>query len=539
MSFNITVPSQAGEHLNIDLAIGETLFVLGPNGAGKSALVQKFFSDNSGKARRISAHRQTWLSSGSLSMSPQNRRYIEKNVQQSDSKSDSRWKDQYAEGRVDLAIYDLINSENVRARTIAKAVDQQDYDSANNVARNKSPIAIINDLLRLSNMQIEIFLLDDEHIVASKNGGLTYSIAELSDGERNALLIAVNVLTADEGTLVIIDEPERHLHRSIISPLLSNLLTTRPDCSFVISTHDTDLVLDNPSTHSLLVRGCTFLENRAKGWDADLIPTDLAVDESLLKDILGSRRTLLFIEGNDRSSLDKPLYSLMFPNISILARGSCRDVEHAVLGIRNSASFHWIKAFGIIDSDNRVDADINRLRRNGVYPLNVHSVESLYYSHRIIRRIAMRQADVTGEDSSSLIESATNAALSSLSHQVQRLSERAVEKSVRSEIDLHWPKLEDVAAGRAVDIRIDIAGKVQDEVNLFQGLLSNGDIEKIICRYPLRETGALNAIALKLGFQSRSKYEAAVIKLLIDDDTALNELRSLFADLVSDMNAIT
>ena len=43
-----------------------------------------------------------------------------------------------------------------------------------------------------------------------------YGAAELSDGERNALLISAEILTAKDGTLLIIDEPERHLHRSII-----------------------------------------------------------------------------------------------------------------------------------------------------------------------------------------------------------------------------------------------------------------------------------------------------------------------------------
>ncbi|WP_442947933.1 AAA family ATPase [Nostoc sp.] len=56
--------------------------------------------------------------------------------------------------------------------------------------------------------------MESAQVVASKCGGTPYSIAELSDGERNALLIAANVLTVKNGTLVLIDEPERHLHRS-------------------------------------------------------------------------------------------------------------------------------------------------------------------------------------------------------------------------------------------------------------------------------------------------------------------------------------
>ena len=76
--------------------------------------------------------------------------------------------------------------------------------------------------MRLSNIPIEIAVEEGQKVVARKNGGAPYSIAELSDGERNAFLIAADVLTAKPGTLLLIDEPERHLHRSIISPLLQS-----------------------------------------------------------------------------------------------------------------------------------------------------------------------------------------------------------------------------------------------------------------------------------------------------------------------------
>ena len=48
-------------------------------------------------------------------------------------------------------------------------------------------------------------------------------MAQMSDGERAAAIIAATVLVADPGTLFLIDEPERHLHRSIIEPFLSAL----------------------------------------------------------------------------------------------------------------------------------------------------------------------------------------------------------------------------------------------------------------------------------------------------------------------------
>jgi len=269
----------------------------------------------------------------------------------------------------------------VRARSIAGAVDGDNIDLAKTLSKQDAPIKIINELLRLSNISIEISVRESDQVVASKCGCAPYSVAELSDGERNALLIAATVLTVKTDTLVMIDEPERHLHRSIISPLLTLLFSKRHDCAFIVSTHDVLLPLDNPSARTLLIRGCTYAGSSVSGWDVDLVRPQDEIDDDLKKDILGARRKILFIEGTERS-LDKPLYSLVFPNVSVIAKASCRDVEHAVCSIRDSGNLHWLNAFGIIDNDRRTETDINQLREKGVYALSVFSVESIYTNQR-------------------------------------------------------------------------------------------------------------------------------------------------------------
>ena len=103
---------------------------------------------------------------------------------------------------------------------MARAYDDGRMDDLASEAQAESPIAVINALLRESHIPIQISIRDNEQVTASKNGGPQYGAAQLSDGERNALLISANVLTASPASLLLIDEPERHLHRSIIAPLL-------------------------------------------------------------------------------------------------------------------------------------------------------------------------------------------------------------------------------------------------------------------------------------------------------------------------------
>ncbi len=335
----------------------------------------------------------------------------------------------------------------------------------------------------------------------------------------------------------MIDEPERHLHRSIISPLLTLLFSKRDDCAFVVSTHDVMLPLDNPSARTLLIRGCTYNGSSVSGWDTDLVSPSTEIDDDLKRDILGGRRKLLFIEGTERS-LDKPLYSLVFPNISVLAKSSCRDVEHFVSSIRDSDDLHWLHAFGIVDNDRRIESDINRLKEKGIYALSVFSVESIYYHPNVQALIAQRHATVTGDDPSISLDNAKNAAIEAVKPHIQRLSERAAEKPLREEVFRHLPTREKITAGLPISIFIDVSRAVTVERERLQKALDMGNLEEIISRYPIRETPALDKIAKELGFQSREQYEGAVQKLLMDDNEALTFVRSLFGTLEADISAV-
>jgi len=228
--------------------------------------MHRFYRSNQAGARRISAHRQTWFQTSSIGISGREKQNTETNIRQTDSSPEARWSDNYAAARAGISIYELIDSENTRARLITKDVDAKNFVAAEALSSKDAPIKIINELMRLSNLPIEISIAEDQQVMASKNGGVAYSIAKLSDGERKALLIAADVLTAKPGSLILIDEPERHLHRSIISPLLTELFARKSDCAFVVSTHEVMLPLDNPRARTLLVRGCTYSGETVAAW---------------------------------------------------------------------------------------------------------------------------------------------------------------------------------------------------------------------------------------------------------------------------------
>jgi hypothetical protein len=198
-----------------------------------------------------------------------------------------------------------------------------------------------------------------------------------------------------------------------------------------------------------------------------------------------------------------------------------------------------VSAFGIIDNDGRADEDINRLKDKGVYALSVFSVESIYYHPCFQCMVSERQTGVTGGDSSIRLESAKTAAISAVRSNIQRLSQKVSEKAVREQVFRHLPNAETIATGEPINLTIDVATVVQNEHARLEDALDSKDLVKIISRYPVRETPALDQIAKALGFQNRGQYEGAVRKLLIDDQQALDFARSLCGSLASDLERIT
>ena len=530
MTFKLTFPSPDNGNHQLELEAGEMLFVLGANGTGKSSLMFHFSNQHRDRVRKISAHRQTWMNSDALDMTPSTKVQTEKHIQNDDRNVQSRFRDSYAAQRASMTIYEIIDAENIRARAIAAAYDARDMNALEEAGKVEAPITVINELLLQSNLPIRITIKANERIMASKDGGPEYSAAELSDGERNALLIAGNVLTAPPGTLLIIDEPERHLHRSIISPLLSQLLERRPDCSFVISTHDHDLPLEKPEARTLLLRSCTFNGQAVQNWDADELPAASPYDDTLRRDLVGSRRKILFVEGTEKS-LDKTLYSLMFPMVSIIPKGNRHSVEQAVIGARASEALHWLQVFGITDRDGLTPEQVSVSRERGIYAVPYYSVEAVYFHPRVIEKIAVRQAAVTGDEEADLSRAAMSAGVDAIRGHTARLSQNATKKAVREAILAQVPNDNHLLLGEDLHLSNDAVALHTARTRELDEAVIRTDWEGILTACPIRESDALDRISSTLGFRKREHYQKAVRHLLTEDPDELRFVRSLFEDL--------
>lgn len=537
----LKIPRISGETLQVTIKAGDRLFIVGANGSGKSALIQYFVSSHHKyKIRRITAHRRTVIDTQHPSFPNQDRELFAKQYKQQEANDDARWKEnvRFAQLKQSAVLFDLVAKENSQARSIAQHIRDKDIQGAAKTAsRSNSPFEQINKLFRTGNLTVSLKLSEDSKILAyHEDENTNFSIAQMSDGERNAALIAADVLVAEPETILLIDEPERHLHRSVIEPLLSALFEMRKDCAFVISTHEIALPVTDPEANVLMLRSCRWNGDTTIAWDVEILEANTILPEDLKRSILGSRQKILFVEGTS-NSLDLPLYSALFPDISVVPKGSCVDVQKAAKGLRESENLHHIKAFGLIDRDNRTEKEVKQLANRYIFALDMCSAEALYYCSDSIATVAKQQAESLGRNVDILIISAKEKALDALSEKrlAERMAARRCERQVHNLVQSKLPTWEEIKDSKTQKISVRLDSPYSEELKRFKELVNAGDLDGLIKRYPLRESGTFEAIAKALECYNRKIYEEMVLSRIRDKKEDLAEKLKKRIDPLSEM----
>ena len=528
--FNVTRIS--GDSIELSINKGDQLFIVGPNGSGKSALIQKFVSEYLHEnIKRITAHRQTSLRSGDIDYTPAQRKQFYESYLNYNRDDASRYLDDYSTEEQSAILYDLDNKYNTINEDITNHHRNQDIAKASETAlKTPSPFEQINELLNHSRLNVNLERTKDRSIIANHSQGQSFDITKMSDGERSAMIIASHVITAEPETVFLIDEPEKHLNRSISQPFLSALFDLRKDCAFIISTHEIALPIANPKARVLMLRSCQWRDDQCVAWDAEVIepnshlPEDARLTEELKRAILGSRKRILFVEG-DSNSLDLQLYDLLFSNLTVIPKGNCENVINAVLSLRKSQEFHDVEAFGLIDRDNR-EEEVDKLAESGIFALEAYSVEALYYYSEVIAAVAHRHAESWGvDDPNELIELVHQKAIEVLKNPkkspklAERMAARRCERQVHELFRSKIPNWRSIMNTPTQSICVPIDPHLYSrELEHFNTLVDNGELDSLIARYPLRDSQVFETIVKTLQCPNQELYQQLVVKLVRNDE---------------------
>ncbi len=269
-----------------------------------------------------------------------------------------------------------------------------------------------------------------------------------------------------------------------------------------------------------------------QSWEADELASNSPIDDIMKRDLLGARRKILFVEGT-KSSLDLPLYSLIFPQVSIIPKGNCREVEQAVQGLIAVEQFNWLKAFGIVDGDGYDAAAVAVKAGRGVYAVPYYSVEAIYFHPHVIKLIAARLAGLSGDEPGALYQAAIDVGIASVREHTDRLCANAVKKAGNMGLLEQLPRGDDLLRTVTAEISWDGEAFLNERKAELEKALDLRDWEAVLKAVSIKKCDACDRMVKALKLPSLTDYHQAVRHLLVTDGVALTFVRSLFADLHS------
>lgn len=352
----------------IELKIEKNLIIVGANGSGKSRLGLKIEQLNSPHkpTRRISALRSLVVS-GSAQL--QDNETAERNLNNS---------------FVNQPIYQPQDDfEKVMTALIAQELKlTEDYMAQmEKVTEYIKPS--ISAKKKVVNLWNQIFpdrkIFIEKDLIKCFNKEKNYLVFEMSDGEKAALYLISHLLLIKRNSIIIIDEPELHLHKSLMVRLWNKLEELRDDCTFIYITHDLDFAANKPS--SLKIWTKNYYQDI---WTWEVIEPNEELPENLYLELLGSKESIIFVEG-DKGSLDIQLLQGYYEDFTVIPRGNCEKVIESVKGLRRNESFHHKKVFGLIDRDARSEEEIKALLSNNVFTLDLSEIENMFLLPDIIQ----------------------------------------------------------------------------------------------------------------------------------------------------------
>lgn len=349
-----------------------------------------------------------------------------------------------------------------------------------------------------------------------------YAGKMMSDGERVALYLIGQVLSAPPNAIVVIDEPEIHLHRAIQAILWDQIELSRLDCLFVYITHDLDFAGTRSGARKIWMRGFDGSQ-----WDWDELPASPELPEQLLLHVLGSRRPVLFVEG-DQNSHDAALYRALFPERMIVPLDNCQRVIDSDKAMRQLYNLHHLETSGLVDRDHRSDEEIAALRNRGLKVAEVTEVENLLC---IPAALEAGAAQIKSSDVKAMVALAQQKVLSELKKGVEaQIAARAIGE-IQFRLGGFGPKAGNADASTIqAEITkhvatIDVVNTFKQSRDLFEGIIAHADYEGALRYYNCK--GITSFVSGALGVKA-STYCTMIVGIIQSNPTGTlaDEMRS-------------
>lgn len=369
--------------------------------------------------------------------------------------------------------------------------------------------------LKLGGLKIETLIKGDP----SSN----YNASEMSDGERVIFYLIGQCLAAPKNGIIVVDEPEVHLHKSVQVPLWQEIQKLRDDCVFIFLTHDVSFASGMNDTQKIWLKSYD-----GKGWDWEVVEAIDNFPEELLIEVLGSRKPIAFVEG-ENGSYDTALYQAILKEYLVIPRGSCSEVILSTKALRASNQLHHLNVIGIIDRDRRVDEELKALKASGVYSLEVAEVENLFCVPEVLKIVSKHLLRDSSED----IQAISNFVFKNL----QKELETQISLRVAGEIKFRLNLFDEKAKGKDklslalsnLASSIDVSN-IYDEIETqFTNIIERKDYTKLLKLYNRKSisaqvskyfdltNGGLAQLVVRMALSNQKDAIVAAIKPYLGD----------------------
>lgn len=509
----IILPTKKGNpNTNPEISF-EQLVVIGANGAGKTRFGSQIEQSYLGQTHRISAQKSLKFPS---EVSPKSKDRAEKEFfygnyyEQHDQlhlqqKTANRW------GRnINTFLLDDFDKLLVLLHT-------EEYEESLNFKEGR----IEKPITKLDRVQI-IWETVLPHRKLLKSAGVIethptgsptnkYNASEMSDGERVIFYLIGEVVCAPVNSIIIIDEPEMHIHKSLIKTLFDLIEIERPDCSFIYLTHDIDFAFTRQN--AIKIWSKSYEHNNI--WDYDFLDENMPIPEQLYLEVLGSRKPVIFIEG-DNSSIDYEIYEQVYFDYTLKPLGGCEKVIQSVKSFNEQNAFHHIESFGIIDRDRRQDSDLAKLNSKQIWVLDVAEAENLLLLEEIIKELANYLGKNPSEIFSQVKTNLMTFFASQLDSQILLHFKEVLRREFLQLTNFEEKNISDVLT--EIDSKFSIVNKqnLYDSIKSdFENVVTTNDYNAVLRFFNLKNALIPNSKVCELiGIKNKEDYKNLVITIL-------------------------
>lgn len=350
-----------------------------------------------------------------------------------------------------------------------------------------------------------------------------FAAVRLSDGEKAVLYHIAAVLYAMPDAVIIVDDPEVFIHHSTMVTLWNSIEEMRPDCTFIYNTHDVEFASSRVDNQCIWVKA---FDPAAHTWDYEVMPTSQDLDEALYFDILGSRKPVLFIEGDEVHSIDSKLYPLIFPEYVVKPMGSCNKVIEVVRSFGDLHKFHHIESRGIVDRDRRGDQEVRYLRQKNILVPNVAEVENIFLLETVVRGVARYKHRNEQQVMSHVKQHVIREFELQLKQQALQHVRHRVKHDVEKRIDMKFRSI-NALEDHMIDLvnELNPRGFYEDTCRKFRTLVHDLDYAGILKVFNHKPLMGECGVAEMCGYHSKEEYIKAVLGILKSDGPISRTMR--------------